>query len=106
MGELHSKVMSVVLGSVCDDECEICRAELTRSKMAEQNIKYEQVMDEIENSIEAHQRSLSTIDMDNMRLTHQINMLTSSPAPRSYTPRHKPESRSNRNRLDQDRGVW
>lgn len=41
-----------------------------------------------------------------MRLTHQINMLTPSPAPRSYTPRQKPESHSNRNRLDQDRGVW
>merc|ERR1712166_65029 len=96
----HARQVAHISGSYT------ARAELTRSKMAEQNIKYEQVMDEIENSIEAHQRSLSTIDMDNMRLTHQINMLTSSPAPRSYTSRHKPESRSNRNRLDQDRGVW
>ena len=52
---------------VGDDECEICRAELTSSKMAEQNIKYERTMGEIENSIEAHQRSLSTIDVSSMR---------------------------------------
>ena len=62
--------------------------------------------------------------MDNMQLKHQINMLTPSPAPRNsefcllpivqfidaatsverlYA---EPESRSNRNQPDQDKGTW
>merc|ERR1712166_1131811 len=91
----HARQLAHISGSYT------ARAELTSSKMAEQKVKYEQVMDEIENSIEAHQRSLSTIDMDNMQLKHQINMLTPSPA-----PRNKPESRSNSSQPDQDKGAW